>query len=160
MKKTLLILLLVGALVLVLVCAIVYAKISAPWFYDADGGTLWKHSMSVVHKEGSFPVYRTLYGDAYWNGLTVSINKQTFFAEKWFELVLWNGYGIKKISVRAKRSGQKLDTDASPICLIDDFGGRYSIVGVRPPTGENQLEVRVTDNFGNVTSATVQVSKQ
>jgi len=137
--------------------------LSAPLYYNSDGGSLWEKTMSIVEKKSIWP-YKTVY-KTNWNCIKMSINNQTKVS-RWFEFILWNGHGVESIEVVGVNTSESvyptkekvgtLQTDMTYIePLHNTQNEKYFIVKVKPPEDETELKITVVDKLGNITSDTV-----
>lgn len=170
MKKLVVVL---GAVILLSV-GIWRFHLSAVWYYDSDGSTLWKKTMTLKEKKSIWP-YVTKY-NVHWNSMSVSVgpgdDMQTVYASRWIDFILWNGHGIKSILVYAmdtkeilyqngKREMELYDSLGLKMRRgqITTHGGRYIILGIKPPKEEEtRLWITVTDELGNVTEDIVDIT--
>ena len=167
-----------AGLILTIIGGWTYYKVSAPWYYTSNGSSEWAQEMRVDARASFLPAYRTQIGMVDRTG-GVKENGKVTRKNDWATFRIWNGYGVKKLSVSAKRSGKKIFDDAPGHVSIEDifyspypleafdqsvlfsqsdtYGHRHYIVTVPMPAGEDSLVVTVTDKFGNVTSATLRI---
>lgn len=145
--------------------------LSAIWYYDSDGSTLWKNTMTLKEKKSIWP-YVTKYA-VHWNGLSMSVGSdqqmEQVYSAKWVDFLLWNGHGIEKIEIIGINSGKLLYPSKKDVPLYDSPGikmmmgqttthnGRYIIARVTVPAEEKALHIVVTDVLGNITEDTVEI---
>ena len=148
--------------------------LSAPRYYDADGGTMWKRQMTLVEQKTFLP-YVTQY-NVMWNGIS---NDEVIVQNSWIEFVVWNGHGVNSIKVYEQEEGAErlvypTDKDIRSMNFLSSDGlilggsitfgtikndNRYIIFGVKPPSeGTDNLRIVVTDVHGNVTQDTITIS--
>lgn len=167
MKKLIVVL---GAVILLSV-GIWRFHLSATWYFDSDGSTMWKNTMTLKEKKSIWP-YITKYA-VYWNGMSVSggSNQQMeqVHSSKWVEFTLWNGHGIEKIEIRGVSTGELLYPSKKDATLYDSseitimmgqtttYNGRYISASVTVPAEEKALHIVVTDALGNITEDTVEI---
>jgi hypothetical protein len=143
---------------------------SAPRFYNANGTSEWTQKMVVVHNVESFvPAYRTRVGFVDRTGKMV-VNGKVTRENTYATFRLWNGYGIRHISVSSVLSNELIFAGNPSDVLsyrgevyfsqIDTFGGRHFIITIPLSLTENHIVVKIWDSHGSTTSGVIEVPSE
>jgi len=145
-------------------------------FEEIQGKTMFQRKMQLVEKKSQWP-YATRY-NIFWNGMTLESGDQVLDQSTWVDILFWNPYGITDLKVygldtnRLYYSTQNIkNKQESPGVSSDGVkaglsggprgfspGKKYLIIDIDPPKKDKTLRIVVTDKFGNVTEAIVEVA--